>query len=182
MDEQEPPGIRIAAFGQRRPQRGWVAAGLQVCTYTGSAGALNGYVRLPASHPDLLLAEAAELMPGTPFTYPDGSPGMNHNRGYDHVDVDCPGGWTYGPDFEGWIGFDTSHVQDHWSREDRLRFAQTDRERAQVSVYLDCGLEFPMGSMPGDRLWSEEALEAAVEEAAQHLAERARVAIREARG
>lgn len=171
----ETPEIRIAAF-EWSPVRGWVVDGMQVCTYVGFAGNLNGYVRLPVGHPDLLLAEAAEMLPGTPFTWPDGREGMNYERGYDYVDVDCPGGWTYGPDLEGWIGFDTNHAYDHWSPEDRLRFVRDERDRRAAEFAIVMERDFPCGSLPGDRLWTEELVERAVEKAARELAARARVA------
>ena len=65
------PEIRIFAFGDRNPRRAWEVDGLQCCTYPVRLGNLNGYVRLPIGHPDLLLAEAAEMLPATPFIYPD---------------------------------------------------------------------------------------------------------------
>ncbi|UIU47031.1 hypothetical protein [Microcystis phage MinS1] len=50
-------------------------------------GAINGYVRVPDDHPWA-------------------------GKGYDDIDVDCPGGLTYARG--GWIGFDTLHQDDLW--------------------------------------------------------------------
>lgn len=55
-------------------------------------GAVNGYARLPEGHP-----------------WRDKELQMDD---YDLVDVH--GGITYGPDADGWIGFDTLHAFDVW--------------------------------------------------------------------
>lgn len=177
----DEPEIRIDAFDERRPRRAWVVDGLQVAVYHGFYGALNGYVRLPAMHPDLLKAVAAEnVMPPVPFIYPDGvTLGVNYPHGYDYIDVDCPGGWTYGPDEEGWIGFDTGHAWDHWSAEDRRRFCETDRERKATEMMIALEEEMAhFGRLPGDRLWTEEKLMEATEEVAKQLAARLVKALR----
>lgn len=54
-------------------------------------GAVNGYARLPAGHP----WQRLDLQMGA-------------------VDVDVHGGITYGPDPDGWVGFDTLHSGDYW--------------------------------------------------------------------
>ena len=36
---------------------------------------------------------------------------------YDDIDVDVHGGLTYGPDEDGWVGFDTVHCNDVWPLE-----------------------------------------------------------------
>lgn len=55
-------------------------------------GAVNGYARLPEGHPWREL----DLM-------------------FDDCEVvDVHGGVTYGPDEQGWIGFDTLHAWDIW--------------------------------------------------------------------
>jgi hypothetical protein len=56
---------------------------------------LNGYVRVPIGHPWLLV----------------GDPELE-------LDVGAPGGFTYGPDGDGWLGFDTVHGGDYWSDEE----------------------------------------------------------------
>lgn len=168
--------IRIGVFGERRPRRTWVTDGLECCTYHGMGGALNGYVRLPETHPDLLLAHAAELMPGSEFTFPDGTAGINYPRGYDYIDVDAPGGWTYGPDFEGWVGFDTGHAWDYWPPELRLALCETDHDRKYAEFMITMDMDFT--PFPGSREWTEQLVEDAVSKAAGVLAERARVVVR----
>lgn len=171
--------IRIAGF-DRHPRRAWVVDGLQCCTYAGHYGNLNGYVRLPLGHPDLFLAEAAEMLPGRPFLWTDGSLGVAYERGYDYVDVSVPGGWTYGPDLEGWIGFDTMHGhRDRWSVEDRFRFCESDEDRRLVEMFIDIDRRYGLGLLEGERLWTEEDVEREVETAARVLAMRARAAIRQ---
>ena len=53
-------------------------------------GICCGYVQLPEAHP-----------------WRAGDPDI-----LDHIDAH--GGITYGPDKQGWIGFDTGHYGDHW--------------------------------------------------------------------
>jgi hypothetical protein len=176
--QPDQPGIQIAQFSNREVYRAWVVDGLPCCLYVSPFGNLNGYVRLPVDHPDLLLAEAAEMLPGQPFLWPDGRPGINYVRGYDHVDVPVPGGWTYGPDLEGWVGFDTGHAGDRWSAEDRIRHG----ERAGCVQDVMLKLEFDelldrLPPLPGDRVWTEEDVVTEVEKAARTLAERARLAV-----
>lgn len=69
------------------------------CALAAAMG-INGYVQLPMFHPwkelDLQLGEA--------------------------VQVNVHGGVTYGPDQEGWIGFDTCHGGDVWTKEEFERF------------------------------------------------------------
>ena len=58
--------------------------------------AVNGYVQIPDDHPWR---------------------GISHSS-WDNEsvldDLDMPGGLTYGPNKDGWIGFDTMHVGDYW--------------------------------------------------------------------
>lgn len=83
-----------------QPDKVWYfkAYGLN-CALAAAMG-INGYVHLPLFHPwrdlDLQLRDI-----GT---------------------VDVHGGITYGPDDEGWIGFDTCHAFDVWSKEEYERF------------------------------------------------------------
>ncbi len=54
-----------------------------------------GYVRLPLGH-------------------------WGRDMSYDDIDVDVHGGLTYGPDKDGWIGFDCAHCDDTpqiWTKE-----------------------------------------------------------------
>lgn len=64
------------------------------CAMVAAIG-VNGYVQLPLFHPWRPL----DLQVG------DGSI------------VEVHGGITYGPDDEGWIGFDTCHAGDRWNKE-----------------------------------------------------------------
>lgn len=58
-------------------------------------GAVNGYAQIPEDHPWFGLKDSWEE--DTVF---DG--------------LDMPGGMTYGPAADGWIGFDTLHLGDYW--------------------------------------------------------------------
>ena len=110
----------ITAFGDRVPRHTWITDGLPCATYHSRYGNLNGYVRLPVSHPDRVLGEAMESLPGEPFFFPNGTVEISRPRSYDYVSVPVPGGWTYGVNLEGWIGWDTNHVFDCWPLDYRL--------------------------------------------------------------
>lgn len=54
---------------------------------------VNGYIRLPEGHP-WAVSTWVEMW---------------------SLDIECPGGITYMPDKDNWIGFDTLHYGDYWS-------------------------------------------------------------------
>jgi hypothetical protein len=69
--------------------QGGVERGIRWAVLRSPIGGCNGYVKLPTGYPKAW---------GT----------------YDDIDVDVHGGLTYGPDEEGWVGFDTAHLGDVW--------------------------------------------------------------------
>lgn len=165
--------MKIDHFTQMglQPRREWVHAGLDVATYANRFyGNINGYVRLPLSHPDLMAAEWAQLTADRqPFLMPDGRLMVSQILGYDHIDVPVHGGWTYGPDIEGWIGFDTHHDGDRWPQSMCREFVQPQwREHLEFALALD--ERYPTPTLI---LWSEERLEAEVERVAHDLFVRA---------
>ncbi len=174
--------IRIAAFGDQPIKRGWIVEGMPCATYASLFGGINGYVRLPVSHPDLLLAHAAEALPPTPFVFA-GRRHVNIAQGYDYIDVEVPGGWTYGPDDERWIGFDTLHAQDYWTHDQRRENVADDPEAAAyLEFLLDIETRYGLDQPRFERWrrpWTAADVEAEVETAARILAMRARAAIRE---
>jgi hypothetical protein len=93
------------------------------------------------------------------------------------VSIYAPGGWTYGPDGHGWIGFDTAHALDIWDPSERLKLCSPEMLRLIDSLILterECGLPSSM-----QRRWTEEEVEREVETAARVLALRARAAFDE---
>lgn len=101
----------------------WRSHGLDCAiTISGMMFGFNGYVRLPANSPDRRIAEAHTIMeaerrredPELRSIWGD----REVNDGYDALDdIEIHGGLTYGPDDEGWVGFDTGHAWDDWSDE-----------------------------------------------------------------
>jgi hypothetical protein len=71
--------------------RRWEAHGLECTIRDSGMGFFNGYVRLPADH-------------------------VAHDATYDQINrsIRAHGGLTYGPDADGWVGFDTGHAGDYW--------------------------------------------------------------------
>lgn len=79
-------------LGQERLLLAGVHEGIEWALYAAPLwNAANGYIRLPDGHPWLAVPTL---------------------EGYNVIDA--PGGITYGPDSESWIGFDTLHGGDYW--------------------------------------------------------------------
>ena len=94
---QTPFGPLKMSFISDRFTERWVHQGV-ACGIAPSPAtfshAYNGYVQLPVS--------------------PVFDEAFKDWMGYDKIQVKAPGGLTYGPDPERWIGFDTIHGWDHW--------------------------------------------------------------------
>lgn len=73
---------------------------------------------------------------------------------YGYPDVEAPGGITYGPDEDGWIGFDTAHAFDVNVDENGERFGRGPN------------LE-PLGDNP--RVWNPESVREATAELARRV-------------
>lgn len=79
------PAHQLEAPRGMTPIRTWVASGLRCALVRAPLwGAINGYVRVPS------------IQPGQ------------------QDEVEVHGGVTFGPDRDGWIGFDTLHGGDIW--------------------------------------------------------------------
>jgi hypothetical protein len=172
--------LEAIPFG-RTPRRSWECDGLPCMTLVNHVGHLNGYVRLPETHPDLLKAHHAELTgKRSTFAFSDGHTMTSSPRGYDHIDVQVHGDWTYGPDVLGWIGFDTGHSFDYWPEESRREMIEP-RYRDQLEYLLE--FEHRMRAITGDRyaayetVWTEQMVEQELERVARELAARARQVI-----
>jgi hypothetical protein len=120
--------------------RTWVHEGIECAMARSPMNGVNGYVRIP---------KGVELP---------------RDEEYGLIDLDVHGGVQYGPDQDGWIGFDTGHAFDVWLDpevpEDHLH--RTLRE---------IGVDDPRTNMEvmGDgftQIWTLERLEAEV----NHLA------------
>lgn len=95
--------------------RSWIHAGLECKAKASYLGTINGYVRVPEGHPA-------------------------YGVHYDKIDVALGETYlTYGDsDTEGWIGFDTAHDKDLWSRhavEDAgLEWTEQHRQSALLAI------------------------------------------------
>ena len=74
--------------------------GIEWCVVAAPMPGANGYVKVPDE--------------GHPW----------HGKGYDEIDVEAPGGLTFG-EAPGWIGFDTLHGWDYWPPEEVARLGKT---------------------------------------------------------
>lgn len=114
----------------------WTAYGL-LCRMRSGFGAINGYVQIPHA---LFTVESAERV------------------------LEVHYGITYGPDDDGWVGFDTVHAGDYWAPDDlaglvppqHMVIANSMRE---LSTNLSWG-----------RRWTLERLQSETETLAQQVA------------
>lgn len=81
-------------------------------------------------------------------------------------DLEAHGGITYGPDKEGWVGFDAGHAGDLWQP------AEWMPERMRQGVELACRFE----GDPWGRRWTLDSLIAETERLAAQVAQRLRPA------
>lgn len=162
------------------PYRLWQHADLDCAAYPSFFGSLNGYVRLPDEHPQLLDAISEELNaePHQGAISPDR---YDYPGGYDFIEtVVAPGGWTYGPDEEGWIGFDTTHAGDIWDpvvAMDMLRrFSLMPGERTYAYIDL-ISRSFPFVPYgdPYEKRWTPGLVVAEVNGIAEQLAQQKHV-------
>lgn len=116
---------RKGTISTREARRRWSAHGLECATVDSGIGFVNGYVQLPADH-------------------------VARHATYDQINrtIEVHGQLTYGPDEDGWVGFDTGHSGDHWPGADRYGYEQ-----------------------PPWRVWSLELLERETESLARQLAD-----------
>lgn len=141
------------------PHEYWVSAGLNCCTYATWYGGLNGYVQLPAGHPDLFFMQTMQEV-------------FDHPSAYDYASVPVHGGWTYGPDVQGWIGFDTLHGSDYWDIDTRRRLVP-ESAREELEFLLEFEERCPRVLLMGQGsyyLWTEELVRAETTRAAEGLA------------
>jgi hypothetical protein len=115
--------------------RTWTHEGIECAMGRSFMVGVNGYVRVP---------EGIEL----PYDE------------YHLIDLDVHGGVTYGPDKDGWMGFDTGHAFDVWLDPDvpEDRYSRTMRE---------AGIDNPNTMMDAltagwTHIWTLEKLEAEV--------------------
>lgn len=114
----------------------WTAYGL-LCRIKPGFGALNGYVQIPRQ---LFSEETAQRVLAVHY------------------------GITYGPDDDGWVGFDTVHAGDYWAPDDliglvsdeHLKFANDFRE-----IWKDA---------EHSRRWTKDLLKQETERLAQQVA------------
>lgn len=99
----------------RSAVRRWTHVGLDCAMIESGIGFVNGYVRLPSDH-------------------------LARNASYDQINrtISVHGGLTYGPDDEGWTGFDTGHSGDYWPGSDpKYRYGSPDRTWSIESLAVE---------------------------------------------
>lgn len=116
--------MKILAFGDRPTIREWQTHGLDCAIYWGFCS-FCGFVRLPPGHVDRVLAEAYDEVARPALETRLREQGLNlpmrHTLGYDAINLaELPVELTYGPDEQGWVGFDTGHHNDNWT-DDEIR-------------------------------------------------------------
>lgn len=119
-----------------QPVEAWQAYGLR-CSITFGLLCFNGYVRIPGN---LYSPEAADRV------------------------LQASGGITYGPDDEGWVGFDTGHAGDYWAPDDLASYISP-----QV-LELANTMRGIAERYPGGHRWTLDDLREAVEDLAQQVA------------
>lgn len=180
---------------ETRPIKLWVFADTLRCAIYPSpiANGINGYVQLPEGSADRTWAEAYNDMENARHREPDVRDrdvipwNQDHRVGYDILhELRAPGGLTYGPDEDGWIGFDTGHAWDDWSQDEYQRVLRPDNEdvwQKLLEYQAKLGADswppsriMRRGNMrlPGDMDWTLEKLEAEVELLAAQVYERLR--------
>lgn len=129
----------------------WTTHGLE-CAVAPGRHCLNGYVRLPAGHPALVLA---------------GALATEEESGHEVLDtIGAHGRLTYGPDEHGWTGFDTGHVFDWWAVDDLIgRIPEVGLAMARTNQQF----AHEYASLPYRR-WSYDRLRKEVERLAESLA------------
>jgi len=110
--------------------REWTAHGMRCAVVVNPFGGCNGYVKLPTGYPRAW-------------------------QSYDDINVDAHGGLTYGPDEDGWVGFDTLHMGDWWDGKVRMPAA-----RAADPKLTESGLDILANERGKDasRRWTEDAV------------------------
>lgn len=122
----------------------WEHAGLRCAIVPNRhLGMFNGYVRLPEDHP-------------------------GRHGTYDQIDVDVHGGLTYGPDPDGWVGFDTGHFGDFWAPDDLMGYL--DESSMRYFGAGGIGRYAARGEEPLQRQWTIPRLRTEVEQLATQLA------------
>lgn len=181
---------------ERNPIKLWVWNDTIRCAIypAGHCGGFNGYVQLPETSPDRLIAEVYNSFENQRHSEPDVRDrdiipwNRQYHVGYDILqDIAVHGGLTYW-DQDGWIGFDTGHAWDDWPDEELERFLNTPENQPswrKLNYYWDLlGRDsWPSGRMgrqaglerdSWDIDWTMGKLEREVEELAAQVYERLR--------
>ncbi|MDP9431666.1 MAG: hypothetical protein M3P91_02815 [Actinomycetota bacterium] len=164
----------IAAFDGQAATMLWTSSSLPCAIYFTGNG-FSGYVQLPPDHPDRIVAEAYDIMEKSRIAEaiergmarPKPLPAAS--LGHDAVRFDVPGGLTYGPDDEGWIGFSTDHAWERWEPEEiRRHLPSTDPRRQYWEQSGELGLVRGPGA--GMRNWTLGELVRETEKLARQVA------------
>lgn len=127
---------------QKRAIERWQAHGLD-CVIAMGAWAPCGYVRLPADDP-------------------------RRQTDWEGFDVHVHGGLTYGPDQDGWVGFDAGHAGDVWAPDDLIGALEPEMFKAAMTIQR-WHADVPV---PWSITWTMERFRSEVSHLADQLAHR----------
>jgi hypothetical protein len=129
----------------RAARDAWEHAGLRCAIVASPLGGWNGYVQLPPCHPWRARAW-----------------------------LDLPGDLTWGPDGDGWVGFDTAHAGDAWHPDDDHPPYWPFPDPAQLvppaALQAIAELRRQLALSIGNQLWTLPRLRGEVERLAERLA------------
>lgn len=140
MEAEVTDDLPDLPFIERDAIETWEHKGVR-CVIRAGFCALNGYVRLPTSMRDLWRSNdvAGDVLP-------------------------APGWITYGPDKDGFVGFDTAHFNDYWAPDDLIGLIDDE------AMYTANMLRDTNSDSPYVRRWTRALLRQEVETLAEQVA------------
>jgi hypothetical protein len=127
---EDLPDITLIGLGAVED---WTSEGVR-CVIRAGFCSLNGYVRLPEQLRDWWknYDEAAQVLDA-------------------HMDL------NYGPDEDGWVGFDTAHYCDYWAADDLIGLVDAE------GMYAAAAFARTNAQFPGARRWTRQVLREEIE-------------------
>jgi hypothetical protein len=154
----------IEAFVAATPIRAWCHGRTPCAIYFGFSS-FNGYVQLPQDSPLLTVAEAYDVLSRVErdpnFFLPEKYGSLGYDSLNDMLDATMRD-LTYGPDLEGWVGFDTAHPQDVWDDtiiDQELTDAGASDQLERIDRLRELlGADWSMSGIWGNRRWTIDEL------------------------